>query len=230
MTYPIGIPSWAIGVAGAALVIVSAALGAVVLAGVDADVNEAQRKISALNERTQRLAEIRLLADQQAAIALNFIAVGMDSHSSAILSGMTRGSSFVLERGGQHLLDAVREMWRATGADADDGTDVNVAVDEICVNEAGEDWESVAEGHLEKAGQQGGVDAYNAMYSILGEHRKHAACVIAYQRRQIVEHEARREELRVQHGRVRGQQITLNILGLVIVLLKDLPIWRRPNP
>ena len=44
---------------------------------------------------------------------------------------------------------------------------------------------------------------------------------------QRAESEARLQNVEFSHDRMRGWQSSMNILGLVIVLLKDLPIWRK---
>lgn len=225
------IPSWVIGVAGASLVIISAAVSAVVLYGVDTDISAIQRQIGILDTRNQRLTEISLIADRQAEIGHNFIAVGTDgfNHASAILRGQGNSppdGSMVLARGGQQLWGATQEMWRA--GNANDDTELQSAVNQACANAAGEDWESVGQDLLRRF-LAGEFATYGGMGEILDAHRNRAVCVRDYHRRQITDHEVRRAELQLRRDRIRGQQVALNILGLIIVLLKDLPIWRRPT-
>ena len=124
---------------GALLVIASIAWGAISLPSLDQKIAKAQKEISELSERTQRLAQTRLSADEQAAIALNFIALGTDrfNHTSAILQALKKSApreTLVLGRGITYLNDAIHKMWDATGV-----------TDSVCKSEAGENWKEVVD-------------------------------------------------------------------------------------
>ena len=49
-------------------------------------------------------------------------------------------------------------------------------------------------------------------------------------RERIAQYETQMTGLRLRVERLRDEQAGLNIIGLVVVLLKDLPIWGRRRP
>ena len=227
------LPSWAVAVFGASLVIVSIAIEPLRLRGLELEIADAQDQVRVLNESTQRLWGSYVLADQREAIAHNFIATGTDifNFSSVIIRQQGNApprTTMLLARAGQHLQSAIHEMWRATG-DGDSNADLRNATDEVCeVNAAGDDWQATVSGLLDEY-EGGRLAAYGDMGEILDAHRRRSDCVRSYRRNQIAQDDARRVELQRQRERVRGQQIRLNILGLMILLLKDLPIWLSPK-
>ena len=80
---------------------------------------------------------------------------------------------------------------------------------------------------LRKSFEAEDFSAYWEMNTILNDLRDVSVDAIDDRASQRTESEARLQELELSHGRVRALQSGMNIFGLMIVLLKDLPIWRR---
>ena len=112
------------------------------------------------------------------------------------------------ERAGHHIWAAVLSMSAATGAPNDpelkDG-----------VNDLRERFDA------------GDHAAYSKMTVLLNDLRQDSSVALNEQMTQRTASESRLQELERQYNLTRIWQSSLNVLGLVLVLLKDLPIRRR---
>ena len=106
---------------------------------------------------------------------------------------------------------AILAMWAGSGASDDAG---------------GSELEARV-GDLLRTLNDGDLNAYDEMASILNDLRLASRDAINSRASERTESEVHLQDLELSHDRIRGWQSGMNILGLVIVLLKDLPIWRR---
>lgn len=197
------VPSWAVGLTGALIVVFSVALSPLSVHGLEEDIRGERGKISRLTESHQRLWGSHTLADQRAATA--------DMLAGFIAQAEGPPHQFLLGRAGGHLQGAILAMWAGTGASDDqNGSELEARVGELLARF-----------------NAGDLNAYDEMASVLDDLRLASRNAVNGRASQRTESEARLQELELSHDRIRALQSGMNILGLVIVLLKDLPIWRR---
>lgn len=197
------IPTWAVGLTGALTVVASVALGPLFQHGLEEDIRAERGQISQLTESHQQLWGSHTLADQRAASA--------DMMAGFIAQSGGPPHQFLLGRTGGHMQGAILAMWAGSGASDDAG---------------GSELEARV-GDLLRRLNDGDLNAYDEMASILNDLRLASRDAINSRASERTESEVRLQDLEFSHDRIRGWQAGMNILGLVIVLLKDLPIWRR---
>lgn len=193
------IPSWSIGVLGASLVVISISLSPLLVRDIENRIEDTENRISDLNRRVRTLWENHTLAAQREASADTI---------AALITLTDTPHPFVISRSSSHLQGAILTMWAATG-DEDD-TDLRSTVSDLM-----------------KSLDAGRLGSYDAMSAILDEQRLRSVDVVNELYGEVADYEARRRELRRQRDSLRDLQSLLNIVGLIVVLLKDLPIWRR---
>ena len=198
------IPSWAVGAFGALLIVVSVALGSVYLRYLDAGLNNTEAGLNRLSAYADRRMNQHIQAEGRKAMADVMFALAI----GAVRDG-NRPDPFLLLRAGESLHAAIRLMWLATpGA---------------------EDLEGLASTatYLLIELVDGDLAAYDEMTKILSDQDIRSNEAGREFHKQIAEYETRVQRLHRLADRVRDSQAGLNILGLVIVLLKDLPVWGR---
>lgn len=105
------IPSWAVAVAGAAIVVIATATSSVLLHGTRADIGAAQAEVAEVRREVDRLWSSHLQADQRSAAADVFFAQALAPSGS---------QSFLLEQAAYQLRGAVLSMWAASGLEVPD--------------------------------------------------------------------------------------------------------------
>ena len=194
------IPAWSVTVFGASMVVVSTLIGTLALRNVDHDIQTNSRRITQLNASIQKLWDSHKLADLRAGVG--------DILAGLIVHVDRRPHPFLLGRAGGHVEGAILAMWAATG-DTTDATDLKCQVN-----------------LLRTRLNDGELDAYDSLSDLVNAHRHRSAEAINDRSEQVRQHEERIRSLRLWYNMLQNLQISFNILGLVIVLLKDLPVWR----
>ena len=193
------IPSWSIGILGASIVVISISLSPLIVRDLENNIEDTENTISELNRRVRTLWANHTLAAQREAAADTI---------AALITLTDAPHPFVISRSGAHLQGAILTMWAATG----DEDDTNL--------------QSTVSALMEKL-NAGQLNSYDSMSAILDVQRLRSADVVNELYGEVADYEARLRELRKQRDRIRALQSFLNIVGLIVVLLKDLPIWKR---
>ena len=188
------------------MVVLSVVLGSVYLRYLDARLNEAQAVNGDLNAYAgQRLSQ-HLMAEARGATADLMFALAVDP----VRNG-ARPNSLLLIHAGTNLHAAIRLMWLSTpGAEKENLETLSSTLDDLVAKLV-----------------SGEITAYLEMTKILQDQDSRSNRASRKFVAQNEESEARVRGLRRRADRVRDLQAGLNILGLVIVLLKDLPVWGR---
>lgn len=198
------IPSWVVGACGATLVVFSVTLGSVCVRHLDASSNAVEAAIGEVTSILDRRSRQHNLARSRAESADLLAALAVD----AVQDG-NRPNLFLVERAGFHLGSAIRMMWVAAPGEK------NIELEAL--SSAVDDLEAKLNG--------GDLTAYLELTEILADRVIRSNRAIAELRQRIKRHEAQLQASRYRVNRIRDMQAGLNIIGLVIVLLKDLPIW-----
>ena len=213
------IPSWAVALCGSFLVVISTVLGTVVLKKLDTDIGNISRDISRREAQSQRTLDNVRLADQKAERA--------DLLAALIVQGLSDGEErFIIPRTAGSILDAICIM-RASYED------INICGDEkMKMPETNGERNEIATVSMKKIARlvkqlkSGDLDSYDALVDVLSMERFASAGTLNEERDQISELKNKRSGIRLMSRTYGVIQVSLNLLGLVIVLLKDLPIWR----
>ena len=200
------IPSWMVGAFGAFMVVLSVVLGSVYLRYLDARLSETQAGIGELNAYAgQRLSQ-HIMAEARGATADLMFALAVDP----VRNG-ARPNSLLLIHAGTNLHAAIRLMWLSTsGAEKENLEILSSTLDDLVAKLVG-----------------GEIAAYHEMTEMLADRDSRSNRASLKFVEQNAEYEVQIQGLRRRVDRVRDLQAGLNILGLVIVLLKDLPVWGR---
>ena len=217
------IPSWAVALCGSFLVVVSTVLGTVVLKKLDTDIEKISRDISQREAHIQRTLDSIRLADQKAERA--------DLLAALIAKDQTHGErKFIIPRTAASILGAICTM-RSSYEDiticgddemtmpetnSEDGRIETVSMDKIAL--------------LVNEFKSGNLNAYDTLVSVLAIERFSSAAKLNEEREHISKLENQRSRIRSRSKTYGIIQVSLNLLGLVIVLLKDLPVWRDTRP
>lgn len=200
----VNVPSWVVGLVGGMLVVASVLMNPACIEVLAESVNAERAEISQLTESYQRLWSSHTLAEQRAA-------------SANMLGGLIAQSQpgpphqFLLDGTDYHMVGAIDTMWDATGEMERD------PVFDACVAE------------LRQRLRDGDVSAYKPMSVMLGRLRSSSRDAMNERAKERRESEIRLQALETRLDSTRRWQATLNIIGLLLVLFKDLPIWRRVN-
>lgn len=192
------ISSWTVAVAGAAIVIVATATSSILLHETRVDVAQAQMKVSETRRTVDRLWGNHLQADQRSTAADVFFA-------QALLSSANR--SFLLGKVAYQLRGAALSMRAASGESVSDEVAAEIAA-------------------FEKQLGEGDARGYVSLKEEIDRLR-----LGSQDRINGLADEIRVMEARVEAGRTRESWIYLayvffNLLGLMITMCKDLPIWK----
>lgn len=183
--------------------ITSIALGPLYQHGLEEDIRAKRGKIGRLIESHQHHWSSHALADQRSASA--------DMMASFIAQSAGRPHQFLLGRAGGHLQGAILAMWAGTtGSDNPDGSELKARIDGLL-----------------RRFTDGDLNAYDEMTSILDRLRLGSRDAVNRLANQRTESEARLQDMEFSHDRMHGWRSGMNVFGLVLVLFKDLPIWRK---
>ena len=194
------VPSWPAASIGALTVTLSVALGPLCLYGLEDAVRDERGTLSELRESHQQAWSRHTIAYGRVAAA--------DTMAASIEQAGADPDSFRLDRAGYHLEGAIRSMWASTGE-----TDDSELTPQI----------EALRGRL----NANDLSAYNDLASLLNRFRSGSADALSTKATQIVDSERRIHELEQRLRRTRRLQASMNVIGLTIVLLAGLPIWRK---
>ena len=192
------IPSWAVAVTGAAIVIVATASGSILLYESRENIANVRSEISGKQREIDRLWSNHRQADQRATAADVFF-------GQAIGAGPER--PVLLRLAAQQLRGAVLSMWVASGKPVPDETPPNVAA-------------------LEARLGTGDVGAYGALKAEIDKLRLLSQSHLNGISAEVRAAEARIEALQACESWLYLAYVFCNLLGLMIAMCKDLPVWR----
>ena len=224
----IPIPSWVIALSGSCLVVISTAVGTTHLTNLDA------QKIKISNDIVQREAEFRetydnhKLADQKATTA--DLLAGLVAQNLPVHPDKGDGyDRFIVPRAARYILDAIcvmrstHQVLEVCGDEKLSAPEHNRVIDQN--PDEIRPMPSIAT--LYSQLQSGDLDSFDALVNILSYDRNASASKLNEQKTHIAQREKDRAAVESKLTTYRTVQVSLNLLGLVIVLLKDLPIWRN---
>ena len=192
------IPSWVVAVTGAATVIVATATSSILLQQTKAAIQEAKSKVTDIRSKKDLAWSSHLLADQRSTAADVFIAEALGGSSNA---------PFLLNQATLQIRGAVMAMWAAT--------------DEEMPDESPE-WLQI----LEAALLEGNLPAYTGLKSEINKLRLRSQSYVNQLATDIRSAESRIESLETQEYSVYMAYVFFNLIGLIIAMCKDLPLWR----
>lgn len=196
------IPSWAVAFAGAALVLLATAVGAIWYQTNSSERAKLALEASSLHADADQLWASHLQGDERNTAAGVFVALALsDRHSED-----PRASEFSFGRAADHLHGAFISMRAASDLHAGGPVPPNVAT---------------AESDL----RQGDITAYNELGEVINSSRAESAKQINDLLRRAKSAEARAGELDDTQTFIYVMQVCVNLLGLCLVMCKDLPIW-----
>ena len=213
------IPSWFVAAIGSVLVIASTVVGTLLIRDNDARIDANQLQTASLKDKFQKTWDGHKLADDRFA-------------SADILAGLIAQDTndgvrkFLIPRGAKYLKDAIYTMHLSYYASDDSQQTESEIFEPDCGNlQKNEDIEDTVNTLTEKL-QDGNLNAYDSLVSVLDTERLFSACMLRKLRKDLDNLEEKRTHIESDTKFLQGIQISLNLLGLIIVLLKDLPIWR----
>lgn len=170
----------------------------------DANISKMEAMIGEISAVADTRWSWHILADRQAATADVMAAFAGYSAREGV-----RPDPFLLTYAGSYLQRAIQTMWSSLPS-----------------SDEKEPMTSTLQDLLQKL-NDGDLSAYFEMSEIHADQGSRSTRAIGELRTEVARFKALVEGLRLRVDWVRGWQAGLNILGLVIVLLKDLPIWRE---
>ena len=191
------IPSWAVAVTGALIVIMATAISAIMLHGVRQNVEKARSEITDERRKIDRLWSNHRQADQRATTADIFFAEALGEKSN---------TRFLLDQAAAQLRGAVLSMWAASGQEVPDDTPKNI---------------ETLEGKL----RQGDLSAYSGLQSEINRLRLLSASYINQVSSSIHSGESRIETLEARQSAIYLAYVFFNLFGLIVTTCKDLPVW-----
>ena len=209
----IPIPSWSVAVIGSLLVVASTAVGTLLIRDNNSLVDANQTRAAELMERFQTTWDGHKLAENRFAAA-EFLA-GMVAQAT---DDGTR--NFLLPRSAKYLKDAVYTM-RLSYFTSDESQQPESEMFEPSCEalKKNENMEHIVNTLTTRLGNQD-LGAYDELVSVLDTERLFSACALRKLRNDIGNLESERERIESDNKFLQGVQISLNLLGLVIVLLK----------
>lgn len=192
------IPSWAVSVAGAALVAVATAISFILLHDVRDEIAASQERITNLEERIENAWQNHRLGDRRVTSAEIFIADAL---------GGGANSSFVLGQAAYNLRGAILAMYSAAGQNVPDQRPARIK-------------------KLEESLRRGNLGAYTKLSSEVEQLRRASQAHINGLSKRIDQEEARQRGLNTTEENVYLIYVALNLIGLMMVMMKDLPVWK----
>lgn len=223
MQFPI--PAWVPAVFGASLILISAIVGTILLHSLQPDMkttlekmDSADRELKAYWEKYREADQSRIVADLLAGII----------DASVLDSDKQRSTT---RRVAQYISEAICTTRRSYMEISEiincNFGEVNFENQQPTVNHAsnsitGEDALPEIRLNLQRAN----LEYFERSIALLGRERLSSTKKLKQLRDQKNETERYRQKLESQAQRRAVTQVSLNLLGLAIVLLKDLPIWK----
>ena len=192
------VPSWAVTIAGASIVVIATFTSSTVLYQIRENVTKARSEIADDRHRIDRLWSSHRQADQRATAADIFLAEALGESSS---------TPFLLEQAAYQLRGALLSMWAASGQDIPDDPPKNI---------------EILEGKL----RQGDLSAYEGLKSEINRLRLLSQSYINQISSDIRSVESGLEALEARQSAIYLAYVFFNLFGLIVTMCKDLPVWR----
>lgn len=192
------IPSWAVAVAGTSIVIIATGIGFTLLHQTRADIDTIQTEIADMRGTVERLWGSHLQADQRSAAADVFFALALAPSSH---------QSFLLDKAASQLRGAVLSMRVASGEEVPDETPASIAT-------------------FENQLRDGNVLGYNSLKYEIDQLRLTSQSYLNTLAKNIRAEESRLDAMQMRESWIYLAYMFFNFLGLIVVMCKDLPVWR----
>ncbi|MDE0336209.1 MAG: hypothetical protein OXI80_00945 [Caldilineaceae bacterium] len=207
------IQSWCVAVAGALLAILSTVVLTLVVEHANGEAQSLTRTITDLEAQFDAQFQRYIRSEQ-----LETTSATLAAFISLSDEGIIR--HFILPRVGKYAVNAIEVLQGSEGY----VTFPKEPAQKIEVTEL-----MAQANRLSARLARGDLTAYDELANLAKDEQGVVAHQINDIRRQIRSFEDSLESWRSQAARWRYIQVSLNILGLIIVLLKDVPIWRRSS-
>ena len=195
------VPSWAVAVGGAAIAIIATATSTTLLHQTRANIAEASSEIAESRLAMDRLWSSHVQADQRSASADVFFAQALAPNPNRV---------FLLEQSAYQLRGAVLSMRAASGEPVPDATPEEIAA-------------------FERQLSDGDARGYVSLKTEIDRLR-----LLSQSRLNTLSDEVRTAESRIESWRTKESWVYLayvffNLLGLMVTMCKDLPVWRTEH-
>ncbi len=191
------IPSWCVAVLAAFIVIVASLLSWTTLRKTEAEIAEARTEVAAMLRTADSSWNSHRQADQRSSTAAMFLAQ---------VSG-NPNAPFLLAQAATHLRGATLSMWAASGQDVPAEPPENIA-------------------KLEQKLRAGDLSAYEGFTSKIGDLRALSTTHISELAHEIDRHRIKIDCMEAQQSDAYRTYFFLSLLGLVVAMCKDLPVWK----
>ena len=192
------IPSWAVAVAGGVIVIAATATSTMLLYQIRTDINAMKSEIADTRRAADRLWSNHRQADQRSTSADVFFGQALGSDTSR---------SFLLEQAAHQLRGAVLSMWAASGEPVPDKPPETIAA-------------------AERQLRAGDARGYGSLKNEIDRLRLLSQKHINKRAGDIRAAESRVESLQARQSWVYLAYVFFNLLGLMVTMCKDLPVWK----
>ena len=192
------IPSWAVAVSGASLVVVAMVLSSMFLYQIRESIAEERSEIATTRGQINLLWDSHRLADNRSTSADIFVAGAFGGNSN---------SSFLLGQAAYQLRGAILAMWAASGEPVPDAPPENIQ-------------------SFEASLRDGDLGAYAELKSEIDRLRLLSQQHINGFTSVVDSAESRIANLQTWESLTHLAYVFFNILGFIVAMAKDLPVWK----
>ena len=192
------IPSWVVAIVGAAIVVVATATSSTLLHQTRESVQEISKEIAESRRRVDRLWSNHLVADRQSIAGDLLYAQAMSENGKP---------EFILERAAYYLWSATLAMWIASGK-----------------HEAETMEEKLL--RFKESLAHGDIRGYEQFKLKINQLRELSATNINGHTAELRAAESRIESLQSRESLLYMAYVFFNLLGLMVTMCKDLPVWK----
>lgn len=192
------IPSWAVAVTGATIVIVATAISSTLLYESQKNIIDAHANVAKEKQTVDRLWSNHQQADQRENAANAFFAQTLETETSRPL---------LLQLAAESFRGAVLSMLAASGKPVSEKTPAEIET-------------------LEEALRKGDTDAYKMFRTEINDLRLLSQTHLSTISNGIQSAETHLKALQAHESWLYLTYVFFNLLGLMIVMCKDLPVWR----
>ena len=200
------IPSWVVGLVGALVVIVATITSAISLHSTRADITSSRSEIATLRDRVDSLWSSHRLADQRSTAADVFLAMALRENRNDASDASTL--SVLLDQAAGQLQGAVLAMSAASG--------------ETVPDEPPDDIRNFYAALL-----SGDLSGYTGLKSEIDRLRLLSQSTINQISTNVSSVELHIDSLEARESTLYMAYVFFNLLGLMITMCKDLPVWKR---
>ncbi|MDE0029451.1 MAG: hypothetical protein OXU42_08650 [Deltaproteobacteria bacterium] len=195
------IPSWAVGLTGALIAIIATITSATLLHQTRTRITAATSEVAEMRNRSDTLWSSHRLADQRSTAADVFLAMALAQRSD------TEALPVLLQQTAAQLQGAVLAMSAASG--------------EAVPDEPPEEIQ-----RLYAALLAGDLNGYASLRAEIDERRLLSQSTINQLASDVGSTELRIDSLRARESTLYLAYVFLNLLGLMVTMCKDLPVWK----